>query len=74
MSFIRVVLGLAANMNLEIEQLDAKTVFLHGDLDEEIYMEQPEGFTTKGNEHLVCQLKNKLVRTQASTETVVQEI
>ena len=46
-------------MNLEIEQLDVKTVFLHGDL-EEIYMEQPEGFTIKGKEYLVCQLKKSL--------------
>ena len=54
MSLIRVVLGLAAIMNLEIEQLDVKTIFLHGDLEKEIYMEQPEGFIIKGKEHLVC--------------------
>ena len=41
MSLIRVMLGLVASMNLEIEQLDVKTVFLHGDLEKEIYMEQP---------------------------------
>jgi len=29
-------------------------------LEEEIYMEQPEGFTTRGKEHLVCQLKKSL--------------
>ncbi|KAL0804806.1 hypothetical protein Bca101_097296 [Brassica carinata] len=44
MSSIRVVLGLAAVLDLEIEQLDVKTVFLHGELEEKIYMEQPEGF------------------------------
>ena len=44
-------------MNLEIKQLDVKIAFLHGDLDEKIYMEQPEGFTAKGKEHLVCRLK-----------------
>ena len=60
MSSIRVVLGLAANMNLEIEQLDVKTAFFHGDLEEEIYMEQLEGFTIKGKEHLVCRLKKSL--------------
>ena len=43
MSSIRVVLGMAESMNLEIEQLDVKTAFLHGDLEEEIYMEQPKG-------------------------------
>ena len=41
MSFIRVVLGMAASMDLEVEQSDVKTVFLHGDLEEEIYMLQP---------------------------------
>jgi hypothetical protein len=44
MSSIRVVFGIAATMDLEIEQLDVKTSFLHGDPEEEIYMEQPEGF------------------------------
>ena len=39
MSSIRVALGLAAHMDLEIKQLDVKTAFLHGDLMEEIYME-----------------------------------
>ena len=39
MSSIRVILGLTASMDLELEQLDVKTVFLHGDLEEEIYME-----------------------------------
>ena len=60
MSSIRVALGLAASMNLEIEQLDVKMAFLHGDLEEEIYMEQPEGFEVKGKENLVCRLKKSL--------------
>ena len=42
MSLIRTVFGLAASLNLEIELMDVKTAFLHGDLDEEIYMEQPK--------------------------------
>ena len=53
-SSIRVVLGQAASLDLEIEQLDVKTAFLHGDLEEEIYMEQPEGFEVVGKENLVC--------------------
>jgi hypothetical protein len=60
MSSIRVVLGLAASLDLEIEQMDVKTAFLHGDLEEEIYMEQPEGFTVKGKEDYVCRLKKSL--------------
>ncbi|XP_028072575.1 pre-mRNA-splicing factor ATP-dependent RNA helicase DEAH10-like [Camellia sinensis] len=60
MSSILVVLGLAASLNLEVEQLEVKTTFLHGDLEEEIYMEQPEGFKVKGKENLVCKLKKSL--------------
>ncbi|PNX68168.1 retrotransposon-related protein, partial [Trifolium pratense] len=41
---IRVLLSLVAHVDLELEQLDVKTAFLHGDLDEEIYMYQPEGY------------------------------
>ena len=37
--------------------MDVKTAFLHGDLDKEIYMEQPEGFVLKGKEDYVCKLK-----------------
>ena len=51
-SSIRVALGLAARLNLEVEQLDVKTAFLHGDLEEEIYMQQPEGFELKGKKIL----------------------
>lgn len=60
MSSIRVVLGLAAVLDLEIEQLDVKTAFLHGDLEEEIYMEQPEGFKVPEKENMVCRLKKSL--------------
>ncbi|CAL5417495.1 unnamed protein product [Camellia sinensis] len=60
MTSIRVVLGLAASLNLELEQMDVKTAFLHGDLKEEIYMEQPEGFEVKGKENSVCRLKKSL--------------
>ena len=41
------MLGLVGSMNLEIEQLDVKIVFLHGDLDEKIYMEQLKGLQSK---------------------------
>ena len=43
-SQFRAILGLAAKQDLEVEQLDVKTPFLHGDLEEEIYMEQPKRF------------------------------
>ena len=60
MSSIRIVLGLAASLNLEIEQMDVKTTFIHGDLEEEIYMEQPQGFKVDGQENFVCKLKKSL--------------
>ena len=41
---IRLVLAPVALLDLELERLDVKMTFLHGDLDEDIYMEQPEGF------------------------------
>jgi Reverse transcriptase (RNA-dependent DNA polymerase) len=60
MSSIRVVLSLTASLDLKIEQLDVKIAFLHGDLEEELYMEQPEDFEKKGQEHLVCKLMKSL--------------
>ena len=60
MSSIRVVLGLIISFDLKIEQMDVKIAFLHGDLDKEIYMEQPERFTIKGKEDYVCKLKKSL--------------
>ncbi|KAL0433079.1 UNVERIFIED_CONTAM: Retrovirus-related Pol polyprotein from transposon TNT 1-94 [Sesamum latifolium] len=57
---IRVVLALVASWDLHLEQMDVKTAFLHGDLEEQIYMEQPDGFTQPGHEHLVCKLKKSL--------------
>jgi Reverse transcriptase (RNA-dependent DNA polymerase) len=48
MSSIRIVLGLMTSLNLNIEQLDIKIAFLYDDLEEELYMEQPEGFVVKG--------------------------
>uniref|UniRef100_A0A2N9FRN5 CCHC-type domain-containing protein n=1 Tax=Fagus sylvatica TaxID=28930 RepID=A0A2N9FRN5_FAGSY len=57
---IRAVLALVADQDLELEQLDVKTAFLHGNLEEEIFMEQPEGFKQPGTENLVCRLKKSL--------------
>ncbi|KAL4317979.1 hypothetical protein GQ457_18G008540 [Hibiscus cannabinus] len=57
---IRAVLALVASSDLHLEQMDVKTAFLHGDLEEQIYMQQPEGFTQSGDEHLVCRLKKSL--------------
>ena len=60
MTTLCMMLGLVACLNLELVQMDVKTTFLHGDLEEEIYMHQPEGFVQKGKEHLVCKLRKSL--------------
>lgn len=57
---IRILLAIVALNNLELEQLDVKTAFLHGNLEEQIYMQQPEGFVVEGKEDHVCLLKKSL--------------
>ena len=60
MNSIRTILSLVAAEDLHLEYLDVKTTFLHGDLEEEIYMQQLEGYEVKGKEKLVCRLKKSL--------------
>jgi hypothetical protein len=54
---IRAVLALVAHYDMALKQMDVKTAFLHIDLEEQIYMEQLEGFSPPGLEHLFCKLK-----------------
>ncbi|PKI67162.1 hypothetical protein CRG98_012411 [Punica granatum] len=60
MTSIRVLMALASIHKLHVHQMDVKTTFLNGDLEEEVYMEQPEGFVLLGNEHKVCKLIKSL--------------
>lgn len=53
---VRVLLSLASIYNLCVHQMDVKTAFLNGDLNEKVYMEQPEGFILPGNKNKVCKL------------------
>jgi len=57
---IRCILALAALEDMEIHQMDVKTAFLNVELEEEIYMEQLQGFVHQGGEHLVCKLHKSL--------------
>jgi hypothetical protein len=60
MTTIRVLLSWAASYGLIVHQTDVKTTFLNGELDEEIYMDHPDGFVVKGEEHKVCKLLKSL--------------
>ena len=53
-STIRLLIALAAIHILVVYQMDVKTAFLNGELEEEVYMKQPEGFIMPSNEHKVC--------------------
>ena len=53
-------MSLAATFELEIEQMDVKTTFLYGDLEEEIYMNQLEGFIVDGEKQMACKLNKSL--------------
>ena len=57
---IRILFDLASIHDLYVHQMEVKTAFLNGDLNEEVYMEQPEGFVLPGNEHKVCKLVKSL--------------
>ena len=59
-SSIRILLAIVSTFDLELEQLDVKTAFLHGELEEQIYMSQPEGFIVPNKKDHVCLLNKSL--------------
>jgi len=56
----RIIMALVAHYDLKLHQMDVKTTFLNGDLHENVYMAQPEGFIMKGKEHMGCKLKRSI--------------
>ena len=54
------MLAIANQLDLEIHQMDVKSAFLNGDLTEDIYMRQPEGFEDKEYPDKVCKLSKSL--------------
>jgi hypothetical protein len=60
MTSISTILILVVVEDLHLEQLDVKKTFIHGDLEEEIYMQNPQGYEFKGKENSVCRLKKSL--------------
>ncbi|KAL0445569.1 UNVERIFIED_CONTAM: Retrovirus-related Pol polyprotein from transposon TNT 1-94 [Sesamum latifolium] len=65
-STIRLLIALASIHNLVIHQMDVKTTFLTGDLDEEVYMKQHEGFIMPGNEHKQVDLTKEFLSSRFS--------
>ena len=57
---IRILLSIAAHLDYEIWQMDIKTTFLNGYLEEDIFMDQQEGFIAKGQESKVCKLRKSI--------------
>ena len=64
------LIAIAALHNLEIYQMDVKTSFLNGDLNEEIYMDQPERFISLGQEKKVCRLVKSLYGLKQAPKTM----
>jgi len=56
-SSIHLILPIVAHLDLELYQMDVKTAFLNGELDKEIYIDQPVGFVVNGEERKVCKLR-----------------
>ena len=69
----RIIMALVAHYDLELHQMDVKTAFLNGDLEENVYMAQPKGFVMEGKERLGCHLK-KSIYGLISFKTVVLEV
>jgi hypothetical protein len=57
---VRFILALAANLGWKVHHLDVKSAFLHGELEEEVYVTQPEGYVVKGREQNVFKLSKAL--------------
>ena len=57
---IRLLIAITTIFYLKIHQMNVKTAFLNGDLEKEIYMDQPESFVEPGQESKVCKLTKSL--------------
>ncbi|WKA02041.1 hypothetical protein VitviT2T_020281 [Vitis vinifera] len=56
----RIIMALVAHYDLELHQMDVKIAFLNGNIDETIYMVQPENFESNDSKQLVCRLKRSI--------------
>ena len=66
---IRLLLTLVAHLDLELFQMDVKTAFLNENLEEEIYVDQPIGFVSIGQEDKVCRHKRSIYGLKQSSRS-----
>ena len=67
-------MALVAHFDLELHPMDVKTGFLNEDLEENVYMDQPMGFSIEGKEHIVCKLKKSIYSLNVSFPLMVFEV
>ena len=68
-SSIQTLLALGIQKDMIVHQMDVVTAFFNGELYEEIYMQQPDGYQVSGKENLVCRLKKSLYRLKQAPST-----
>lgn len=73
-STIRILLAMAAQQDMEVEHMDVKTAFLNGNLQETVFMEQPECFQEKGKESQVCLLKKAVYGLKQAAKSWYEKI
>jgi hypothetical protein len=71
---IRCLLAIGTILDLEIHQMDVKTAFLNGELEEEIYMQQPEGLEKGSSNKLVCKLNKAIYGLKQAPRAWYQKI
>ena len=71
---IRSILSIVATKNIHLEQLDDKTMFLHGNIEEDIYMIKPQGYIMLEKEQLVCKAQEKSLWLETGSKAVISEV
>ena len=66
---IQILLTVVASLDYKIWKMDVKTAFLNGSLEEDIYMQQPEGFIARRQEHMACKLKRSIYGLKQASRT-----
>ena len=70
----RIIMTLVAHYDLELYQMDIKTAFLNGNIDEIIYMVQLENFESNDSKKLVCKLKRSIYGLKQTSQTMVLKV